>query len=96
MRKFLTGAIVVTRKIIDEINRDPSFGNFIDESLGKYINCDWGNSPECDKEMNDQAIINGSRIFASYEYINNSTSKKIWIITEADRSCTTILFPHEY
>ena len=57
MRKFLTGAIVVTRKIIDEINRDPSFGNFIDESLGKYINCDWGNSPECDKEMNDQAII---------------------------------------
>jgi hypothetical protein len=45
-----------------------------------------------DKELNDLAVKTGERILEAYE-----TSKgKIWIITEWDRSATTILFPNEY
>ncbi|MDE6020535.1 MAG: hypothetical protein K2H01_06040 [Ruminococcus sp.] len=47
-----------------------------------------------DKALNDAAVKNGDeRIFAAYI---DSTGRKIWIITEWDRSATTILFPSEY
>ena len=45
-----------------------------------------------DIEANSEALRNGERLFAAYE----TSEGKIWIITEADRSATTILFPDEY
>ena len=53
---------------------------------------DWGDLRQEDKALNDQAVESGDQVMAKY-----LTSKgKIWIITEWDRSATTILFPCEY
>ena len=43
--------------------------------------------------MNDAAIIHGGRILSAYK---TSSGTRFWIITEADRSSTTVLLPEEY
>lgn len=58
-----------------------------------YMKGDWGNICESDKQANEKALETGDRIFASYTDINGV---KFWIITEADRSVTTVLLPEDY
>ena len=53
---------------------------------------DWGDVPPEDARENELSVVNGCRILSSYLI----ASKKVWIITEADRAYTTILFPSEY
>ena len=60
----------------------------------RYKNCDWGDLDEEDKMTNDEALKCGDRLLAAYK--NAEKDWKIWIITEADRKTTTILFPEEY
>lgn len=55
---------------------------------------DLGDTCDEDKEANNAAIKNDEQILAVYKY--PKTEEEIWIITECDRSVTTILFPHEY
>lgn len=59
----------------------------------RHLACDWSDMVKEDQEANRQAVKNGSRVFSSYRYANDV---KIWVITEADRSSTTILLPDEY
>ena len=54
---------------------------------------DWGEIPPEDWEENEFSIKNELRILSAYTLQNG---EKIWIITEADRSSTTILLPDEY
>ena len=61
--------------------------------LHRHLRGDWGNLDKHDKQLNDLAIKNGSRIFSAYEL---TPTIKIWLITEADRSATTFLLPSEY
>lgn len=60
--------------------------------LKRHINCDWGNCCIDDALTNDRATKDGSRILSSYTL----NKKEIWIITEHDRSVTTILYPSDY
>jgi hypothetical protein len=53
---------------------------------------DWGDLCEEDKKENEYSLQHELRLMSAYE--ENGT--KFWIITEADRSCTTILLPEEY
>ncbi len=53
---------------------------------------DWGDLDPEDKQANDAAVINGDRILSAYQVGEH----KFWIITEADRSVTTVLLPSEY
>lgn len=93
MAKFELGRIVVTRGI--ELARsDSSFAEFINSSIERYKNCDWGDICENDKRINELALKNEEQILAVYKYPKGE--KTIWIITEWDRSVTTILFPDEY
>jgi hypothetical protein len=62
--------------------------------LMRHHTGDWGDLCADDKAQNDAAVKDGGRIFSAY--ILTGTKVKIWIITEADRSCTTILLPDEY
>ncbi|KAA0131583.1 hypothetical protein FYZ48_25945 [Gimesia chilikensis] len=55
---------------------------------------DWGCLCEDDQQMNDVAVGDGARILSSY--VLDATGQKVWIITEADRSSTTILLPENY
>lgn len=61
--------------------------------LFRHSRGDWGNLEEFDRQQNDKALETGERLLSSYEL---STGVKIWIITEWDRSVTTILLPSEY
>ena len=54
---------------------------------------DWGDLDERDRRENERSLKHGWRILSSYPV---GTSEKIWLIIEADRSVTTILFPKEY
>ena len=91
--KFDLGKIVMTLNISDNMDKNYKFYQEVVESLEKYKLCDWGKTDDGDKEVNDYAVKNGEdSILAVY-----STCKgDIWILTEWDRSCTTILFPNEY
>lgn len=95
MRKFEVGQLVFSREVMDRLNTSKAFGFFLGDSLGRFTGCDWGDLSEEDKAENDMAVREGGlRIFAAYVF--SATGEKVWIITEADRSTTTFLFPHEY
>lgn len=61
--------------------------------LQRHIIGDWGDLCDEDKHLNDESVQIGSRIFSAYIAKNRA---KLWIITEADRTSTTILTPDEY
>lgn len=95
-KTFKLGHIVVTKEVDELMKQSPMFSRFVSFSLGRYANCDWGDSSDEDKAANDAAIDSGERIFASYGHEKSKKHKKIRIITEADRKVTTILFPDQY
>lgn len=61
--------------------------------IRRHQSGDWGNVPPEDAEENNKSVANGWRILSSYAI---SDDQNIWIITEADRSVTTLLLPKEY
>lgn len=61
--------------------------------LSLHAKGDWGIVDEQDGASNDEAVLRGERILSAYK---TSSGTKLWIITEADRSATTILLPSEY
>ncbi len=61
--------------------------------LAKHVQGDWGAVDSEDKQLNDEAVREGDRILSAYDTLMGN---RIWIITEADRSATTILLPDEY
>ena len=60
--------------------------------LSRHQRGDWGDMDKDDKEANDSALNTKARIFSAYIF----DTVKLWVITEADRSSTTILLPEEY
>jgi hypothetical protein len=86
---FTLGKIVATRSVLMHLERE---GILADPYLNRHACGDWGDLTPNDTEMNRLAVIHGARIFSSYEI----AEKRVWIITEADRSSTTLLFPSEY
>jgi hypothetical protein len=62
------------------------------ELVIRHVTGDWGELDEYDKQVNENAVIHGDRILSAY----GSGSRKLWIITESDRSVTTILTPEDY
>ena len=63
------------------------------EFLNRHVSGDWGELDEEDRKENELSLKEGFRILSAYHLRNG---KKIWIITEADRSVTTLLLPEEY
>ncbi len=95
---FNTGQIVATRGVFDLACENPEFAQFIQKSLNRHVKGDWGDVDDEDKQTNDQALKQCTRLLSAYNddrFPKNGVAT-IWIITEADRSATTILFPDEY
>jgi hypothetical protein len=61
--------------------------------LVRHIAGDWGDVDAHDRRENELSLVHGFRLLSAYT-LNSGT--KIWIITEADRSVTTVLLPKEY
>jgi hypothetical protein len=72
---------------LDESNQLPN------EFLSRHVSGDWGIVCEDDRKENELSVKEGFRILSAYK---TKLDEKIWIITEADRSSTTILLPEEY
>ena len=68
-------------------------GQLPDEFLTLHQNGEWGIVCSEDKALNNEALEQGSRILSAYRLRNGT---KLWIITEWDRSATTLLLPDEY
>ena len=92
-KRFDLGQIVATAGVHAMKEQDSEFAEFVSKSFMRYIVGDWGDTCEVDAKQNDESVENGERILAVYKF-NEGIS--IWIITEWDRSATTILFPSEY
>lgn len=94
MSKFKLGQVVMTCGVNNKIAEDKEFTKFVSKSFTRHCNGDWGDLDKEDKMANDFALRNGDdRLVSKYDYDNNTS---IYIITEWDRSATTILFPEEY
>lgn len=91
--KFPIGQLVVTRGVNDRIAEDIDFARFVCESLQRHMDGDWGNIGEQDKQENEFSLDKHLRLLSAYD---QEGLPRIWIITEADRSATTVLFPDEY
>lgn len=61
--------------------------------LMRHQSGDWAQLDEHDQEANRLAVLHGHRVFSCYQV---GDSKKVYVITEADRSSTTIILPEEY
>lgn len=62
-------------------------------ALRRHVSGDWGSLCEEDQASNEEALANGYRLLSAYE---DSKGTRFWIITEWDRSYTTILLPSDY
>ena len=83
------GRVVATPgalRVLSEIGEDP-FGLLARHALG-----DWGELCAFDRRQNEIALRDGYRVLSSYDVLED----RVWVITEADRSITTILLPEEY
>jgi len=91
--QFPLGQTVMTRGVNDLVAENGAFAKFVTESLVRHATGDWGDLSVEDQAENDLSLKQGFRLLSAYE---NEGLPKIWIITEADRSVTTVLFPDEY
>ena len=88
LERFPTGQIVITRGALDELAEQD-----VRRGLARHISGDWGELDEEDWKANDAALEHGGRLLSRYITPSGTT---FWIITEHDRSVTTILLPDEY
>jgi hypothetical protein len=88
---FPLGQLVATPGAIEAMQ---PYENITRRLVGRHVTGDWGDLCAEDKASNDRALLDGSRVFSAYLLPDGET--KIWVITEADRSATTLLLPSEY
>ena len=88
---FDLGLVVITNGINDKLD-SVRFSKELTVAMHRFTRGDWGEMKPEDIEANNKALRNGERLLGAYQ----TSEGKIWIITEADRSATTILFPDEY
>ena len=88
--QFPAGRIVATPgalALLEEAQKSPP------EFLSRHLRGDWGDLCQEDKAENELSLKHGFRLLSSYPVTESET---LWIITEADRSVTTLLLPSEY
>ena len=87
---FPLGDLVATRGALSVLEKN---GVVPMRLVSRHIKGDWGDVPRDDAAANTDALRIGARLLSSYELPDGT---RIWIITEADRSATTLLLPEEY
>ncbi len=86
--RFPLGYIVMTANAENQLNPD-----HIATALHRHAQGDWGDLCDDDRQENERALRAGSRLFSAYRTM---AATPFWIITEADRSVTTVLLPNDY
>lgn len=88
--RFSLGQVVATPGALEALTLS---GQSPEEFLKRHLNGDWGDVCEDDRQANEDALLHSERLLSSY---HTSRGTKLWIITEADQTATTLLLPEEY
>jgi hypothetical protein len=86
--KFPLGQTVITRNAPNQLHPED-----IPIALGRHAAGDWGDVCDEDRRENESSLSQGFRLLSVY---HDRNEVKFWIITEADRSATTVLLPEDY
>jgi hypothetical protein len=86
--RFPVGQLVITANARDRVDRTCWL-----QGLNRHLSADWGEVDEDDRKANDMALKQGDRLVSAY---TDSNGERFWIITEWDRSVTTVLLPEDY
>lgn len=87
------GKLVTTSKVTELISKNKEYYQWVIDSAIRYSHCDWGDILEEDKRLNDK--ISKKAVGMVRARYNNHSQGDIFIITDADRSKTTILLTEE-
>ena len=87
--RFALGQVVATPAVLEHLERH---GVNASEYLNRHMRGDWGEVPPDDAAENEFAVTRRLRLLSSYTI----AGERVWIITEADRSSTCLLYPSEY
>jgi hypothetical protein len=87
---FPLGQLVATPGALSALEKAHQSPMFF---LTRHAEGDWGELDPDDIKENEYSLEHGFRLLSSY---STTAGEKLWIITEADRSATTLLLPEEY
>ena len=95
---FETGSLFMTSTVFGATCEHRPFAAFIRQCIARHQSQDWGDCCPDDAALNDAALLHGGRIFSVYHIPPGlyELESSIWVITEASREYTTVLFPSEY
>jgi len=85
--KFPLGQVVITANAADQLDSQA-----VNEGLIRHASGDWGEICDEDRQLNEVSLREEGRLLSVYGH----GAKRFWIITEADRSVTTVLMPEDY
>jgi hypothetical protein len=86
--KFRLGQLVSTQNVMSQLTQED-----ILMTIRRHQAGDWGDVTENSQQANERALIEHTRLLAVY---HAASGIKFWLITEADRSVTTVLLPEDY
>ena len=86
--RFPLGNVVMTAEAFKRLEIED-----VSDALARHCQCDWGEVCSPDWDWNNQSLDTGDRLLSVYRDRDETT---FWIITEADRSATTVLLPDDY
>ena len=86
--RFNPGRLMITRNAKDVLPHME-----VNAAIERHLNGDWGDVCQSDWQRNEQALRDGDRLLSVYQ---TQDGEKFWIITESDRSATTVLLPSDY
>jgi hypothetical protein len=87
---FQLGAVIATPGALDALGKAQVEADLL---LARHQVGDWGDVGEIDQRLNNQSLNKGTRLLSAY---NLPTGVRLWVITEQDKSITTLLLPAEY
>lgn len=86
--RFNPGQLMITRNAKDVLPRVE-----VNAAIKRHLQGDWGDVCQSDWQLNEDALKQGDRLLSVY---HTQDGEKFWIITESDRSATTVLLPSDY
>ncbi len=89
-KSFSLGKVLATPGALQALEDS---GQAAIEFLRRHLSRDWGEVDPEDAAANDRGLIEGGRLLSAYK---TAKGVRLWVITEADRSATTLLLPEDY
>lgn len=92
-QRFPLGRVLATPAALDALGgEDDARNENLSTLLARHVTGDWGEVGDEDSRANELALRQGTRLLSAYSV----RGRKVWLITEGDRSATTALLPAEY